>query len=680
MSHRSVLVLAVPIASLCLFAQDAAIQINNGSLPQAQQGNIYAEAFHATGGTSPYHWKISAGVPPPGLAMNSNGDFVGTPAGIGAFNFTVMVTDAESNVATNSFGMTVAAATGFDGPARLPIANVPSSMVDTPATGSIIHVAAGDDLQAALNTVQCGDTIALQAGATFTGTFRFPALSCDDRHWIVVRSSAPIGALPGEGHRLTPCYAGIASLPGRPQYPCNNPRNVLAKLVAASIMGPVIFRNGANHYRLIGLELVRMASATKSAVTLMSVEPGGTANHIVLDRSWLHGTAQDETRGGFNLSGTNHVAVVDSYFSDFHCVAVTGACMEAHALGGGSGNYQDGPYKIEDNFLEASGQAILFGGGPANATPSDITIRFNHFFKPWMWMKGNTPFQGGASGHPFIVRHALELKNATRVLIENNLIENVWGGFGESGYAVLLNAKNQHVASGGDVCPSCEVTDVTIRYPRISHASGGIQMETALSGNGRDGAPAETGARYSIHDVVMDDISRRYNGGGRLFTVANEWPANPLNSISINHVTGFPDPDGGILFVGNLLSNPEMYGFVFTNSIVKAGKYPVWNQSGGSASCGNSNMPLTSLSNCFSSYTFTTNALIAAPPYDSASSWPTGNLFEPAMNQVGFLRSASGNGGNYQLSWNSPFKNKGTDGKDLGADVVGLNQALKGVE
>ncbi len=154
----------------------------------------------------------------------------------------------------------------YDGPARLPTATVASSMADTPAPGAVINVNAGDDLQAALNAAQCGNTIQLQAGATFTGIFKFPARNCDNNHWIIVRTSSPDTALPAEGQRLTPCYAGVASLPGRPQYACGNPQNVLAKLVDSGLIGPVIFQNGANHYRLTGLELTR-PTGTKGAVT-----------------------------------------------------------------------------------------------------------------------------------------------------------------------------------------------------------------------------------------------------------------------------------------------------------------------------------------------------------------------------------------------------------------------------
>jgi len=434
----------------------------------------------------------------------------------------------------------------------------------------------------------------------------------------------------------------------------------------------------ANHYRLIGLELVRM-TGSKTAHTLVSVEQGGHADHIVLDRSWLHGNAEDETQIGFNMSRTQYVAVVDSYFSDFHCTSITGGCLEAHAVMGGTGDYQDGPYKIQNNFLESSAQAVLFGGGRATTTPADITIRFNHFFKPWQWMNWNSPFQGGSSGTPFIVRHALELKNAVRVLAENNLFENVWGGFGEAGTAILLTPINQHVSSGANVCPSCRVTDVTIRYTRISHASGGFAITTPLS-QGGTGAPAKAGARISIHDAVMDDISRKYVGWGRLFLVSNSWPSNPLHQVTINHITGFPDSRDGILLLSNLMTSPEMYGFVFTNNIVTTGRYPVWNAIGSLASCAYADIPVASVRNCFKSYKFTNNALIGGPPQYPPSSWPVGNLFAQDMQTVRFVRAALGVGGNYQLQPASPFKNRATDGKDLGADIVGLNQALKGVE
>jgi len=653
------------------------LQITTGSLPQAQQGSTYSQSFTATGGTTPYSWSISAGTPPPGLTMNSNGDLSGMPTTTGTFNFTVMVADASGKTATGSFSVTTIAGGNYDGPAELPRVTVPSAMADTPAPGAVINVNAGGNLQTALNAAQCGDVIQLQAGATFSGSFTVPAKNCDINHWIWIRTSSPDSALPAEGQRVTPCYAGVASLEGRPQYSCNNPQNVLATVeIQTRGDGPFQFASGANFYRFIGLEVTRPAG-TPGPARLMSTK--GTMDHVVVDRSWLHGALQDETNDGVNLNGATNVAVVDSYFSDFHCIAVTGACTDAHAVAGGVSDTQDGPFLIQDNFLEASGEAILFGGGAATLTPTDITIINNHFWKPWQWMPGNNPFVGGPNGNPFIVKNHLELKNAVRVLIQANLMDNNWGGFSQTGYGILLTPKNQHTPSGADVCPLCQVTDVTVRYSYVSHAGGGIQMASDLSGNGKDGAPALAGTRFSIHDVVLDDLNKKYVGGGTAFEIMNAWPKNPLNTVTVNHLTAFPDPSSHMMIMGNLSQNASMYGLVFTNNLIVTGQYPVWNTEG-STSCAVEDVPITSISKCFTSNTFANNGLIAPPPSFPPSRWPSNNMFPQTINDVGFTNYNNGDGGNYELLPSSPYKNKGTDGLDLGADIVGLNAALANVE
>lgn len=653
------------------------LKITTGSLPQGQQGDTYSEAFTATGGTTPYNWSISAGTPPPGITMSASGNFAGMPTATGTFNFTVLVSDATGKTATGNFSDTIIAGSNYDGPAELPRVTVSSAIADTPAPGAVINVNAGGNLQTALNAAQCGDVIQLQAGATFSGKFIVPAKNCDINHWIWIRTSSPDSALPAEGQRITPCYAGVTSLEGRPQYSCANPQNVMATVeIQTKGDGPFQFAAGANFYRFIGLQVTRPAG-TPGPARLMSAQ--ATMDHIVVDRSWLHGAPQDETHDGVNLDGATNVAVVDSYFNDFHCISIIGACIDAHAVAGGVSDTQDGPFLIQDNFLEASGEEVMFGGGAATLTPSDIEILNNHFWKPWQWMPGNNPFVGGPNGNPFIVKNHLELKNAVRVLVEANLMENNWGGFSQTGYGILLTPKNQHTQSGSDVCPLCQVTDVTIRYVHVSHGGGGIQMVTDLSGNGKDGAPALAGTRFSIHDVVLDDLNKKYVGGGTAFMIMNAWPKNPLNTITVNHVTAFPYPSSHMIVMGNLSQNAPMYGLVFTNNLTVTGQYPVWNAEG-STSCAFEDVPITSITKCFTSYTFGNNGLITPPPAFPPSKWPSNNMFPQTINDVGFTNYNNGNGGNYELLSSSPYKNKGTDGKDLGADIVGLNQALANVE
>jgi hypothetical protein len=652
------------------------LQIETSSLPAGQSGNSYSASLAATGGTQPYNWSVSSGAFPSGVALSTSGAISGVPAATGTFSFSVSVTDAVQNTAAATLSLTVSQAGGYDGPAQLPLATVTTSLADTPATGSIIRVNAGGDLQTALNQALCGQTVQLQAGVTFTGQFTVPAKNCNASHWIIVRTSSPDSALPPEGQRLTPCYGGVASLPGRPAYPCSNPQSVVATIqMTTGGNGPLKLANRANYYRFIGLELTRPYGAPGDA-DLISFE--GTADHIIVDRSWLHGQAQDETSVGVNTNGGTNVAVVDSYLNDFHCIAITGLCTDAHAIAGGGGTNQDGPFLFQDNFLEASGEAVLFGGGPADKTPMDITIQGNHFFKPWQWMPGNPNFVGGTDGSPFIVKNHLELKNAARILVQGNLFENNWGGFSQHGYSIMLTPKNQRTQKGQNVCPLCQVTDVTIRYNQISHSGGGIEIATAKP---KGGTEALAGARFSLHDLVLDDISTNYVGEGVAFEIFNGWQQNPINTVTINHVTAFPDPNSHLLVMGNLDHVPPMYGFVFTNNLVMTAEHPVWNAFGSAAgkTCAQQDVPMTSISKCFTTYTFQNNGLIASPPPFPPSTWPKDNLFPNSPDAVQFVNFNGGNGGNYELLPASPYKNKGTDGKDLGADVAGLMQMLANV-
>ena len=657
------------------------LAVTSNALAGANTGVPYTASLSASGGVAPYQWSLASGALPSGIQLQaSTGVIAGTTALSGSFPFTAKVTDASGQSATAASSLTVSSVSttvssnGFDGPAELPRISIQSAMANTPAPGLTTTVNSGGDFQSALNSANCGDTIQLQAGATFSGVFTFPAKSCDDNHWIIVRTGANDSTLPAEGKRLTPCYAGVSSLPGRPAFNCVSTNNVLAKLVMpAPGAGPLVFAAGANHYRLVGLELTRLAG-TGIVYSLASIATGGTANNLVFDRVWMHGTSQDDTTRGIELSGSTYVSIVDSFFTDFHCTSVSGACTDAQTINGGLGDDQMGPYKITDNFLESSGENILFGGDAATATPTDIQITKNHMFKPLTWMKGQPGYVGGADGNPFIVKNLLELKNAQRVLIDGNIMEDSWGGFSQVGFAILLTPKNPGSTS---VCSVCQVTDVTIRYNSISHVGAGFQIANALSDNG---TAALDGQRYSIHDVVIDDIDGvKYNGPSEFAQLSVDAGAPLLQNVTINHVTAFPS---SILFIiGDMVAtSTAMKNFVFTNNIVNAGIYPVWSTGGGPKNCAYHDQPLTTFNACFKPYSFARNAVVGSSSSYPPTLWPSANFFPASASAVQFVNYHSGNGGDYHLQRSSRYKGAGTDGKDLGADVDAIHSATAGVE
>jgi hypothetical protein len=656
--------------SLVTIQSRSNLTIEANSLSGALVSTPYNSGLSASGGTPPYQWTVSAGSLPPGLQLQAgSGAITGTPSQLGQYSFTAKVTDTASNSAVQSLSLAVSPATAgtFDGPAELPRVYLNTTLADTPAPGSTINVNSGGDFQAALNNASCGDTIELQAGATFARPqYIVPAKPCDDQHWIIIRTSAPDSSLPPEGTRMTPCYAGVASLPGRPAFACPSTQKVLATIAATGTGdGPIAFADGANHYRLLGLEVTRTPDDSKPLGALISAFHSGSMDNIVMDRLYIHGTPNYETRRGVGLSGGTNMAVQDSYLSEFHCLA-GGTCTDSQTITGGKGDLPMGPFKIVDNFLEAAGENIIFGGGEATYTPADIQISHNHFFKPMTWMQG----QPGFTGVTPIVKNLFELKNAQRVLLDSNIMENDWGGFTQHGAAIVITPKNQD-EGGESICPLCEVTDVTIRYTTIAHVAGAFVIGDGVT---KAGGVARAGERYSIHDVIVDDIDgTKYLGRGTFAQIGTV--AQPLlQDVEINHVTAFPNH---AMFSFGAPSPVTIPNFIFSNSIVAAGGAPVWSTGGGAANCAHTDVPVKTVSACFSNYVFGHNAILGSPY--PATSWPTGNFFYTAA-AMDFVNFNGGDGGDYHLLPSSPGIGAASDGTNLGADVDAVLTAISGVQ
>ena len=543
-----------------------------------------------------------------------------------------------------------------DGPAALPTRCINTTLASTPSPGKEIKVSESGGVDAALQSAACGDSILLKAGKTFA-PFTLPEKKCDATHWIIVRTSAADSDLPPEGTRITPCYAGQASLPGRPAYPCTRPKNSLARIELKGRAGAITVLAGANHYRLVGLEVTR-TEGTGIAYGLIRFEDGG--DHIVVDRSWIHGTPLDETVRGLYLGGSSYVGIVDSYFSDFHCIAVSGACTDAQAINGGNSTVPVGVYKIVNNYLEGAAENVMFGGAPGSRIPADIEVRRNHMFKPLIWQPGRPGF----IGKNFIVKNLFELKNAERVLVEGNVMENSWGGYSQVGYGILLTPRGNFAA----------VQDVTIRENFIRHLGSGIQMAASRNGD-EDSLAAQ---RWSIHDDLLEDIDPiAYNGNGIIFQISSNFTKNaPLNNVTLNHVTVFTMAAvKTLMVVGVSPENPRRpFEITFTNNIVPAGKYSVW--STGIGYCKNSGKPSVLFNMCWSSFRIQNNVIVNYP--SDQGPWPPGNFFPTDLGGVGF-ENLDVEEEHFRLSATSRFKSKASDGKDVGANIGAIFVAIKGV-
>ncbi len=572
-----------------------------------------------------------------------------------------------------------------DGPAAVPTACFQTAQASTPSLGALTQVSPSAKLQTAIDNANCGDTLVLQAGQTYSG-FTLPAKNCDSGHYITIRSSALGSGLPAEGMRATPCYAGVSSLPGRPDLNCPSTNNVMAQIAGAAKASQVIGTDtGANYYRLIGLEIAD-TGANGALGGFYNLVLLTSADHIIFDRCWIHGSPTGEDVKGVEFSSSTYVAVVDSYISDIHS-KLSGYGADSSAIGSVTGT---GPVKIVDNFLEASGVTILWGGGSSTNNVTDVEMRRNHVFKPLTWWTKNPAYFGTA----FAVKNLFESKSGVREFVEGNIFENNWAQ-SQKGTAILLGPKNQY----GE-CPSCTVHDVIFRYNIVRHAVNGMGINVVYattclgqSGNGTGNCLFLSGPLYglSIHDNLLDDINAStYSPGsccadGFLIGFNTNQPSNWPHDIQIDHNTGFPVGSGTASIVIN--GAPEVFSnFSFNNNLMTSGnlgfhqvlpgnKLPGCGAKNGSGMTG-------TLNGCMGSTWAATGNVLANSSGSSkfpGDPLPADNTEASSPGAVGFVNFNNGNGGDYHLLSSSPYLHSTSDGKNPGADIDGMEIATAGV-
>jgi len=634
---------------------------------------------------STYTWQFSDGSP-----ESSGATVTHTFSHDGVYDVTVIATDAEGKSASSKQTVIVNVASkpdnrycksdgtwvgttrnnpiAYDGPAALPQHCILTAPWNMPSQGTIIRVEKGQDLMSAYNAASCGQTLSLAHGGVWNGPFEFAAKNCDDQHWITITSD---GKLPGGGVRISPGYAGeMAKFSIRSGY---------------STFG--------DHIRLIGIEWAKQPGKLLYGFVTMK-----GANKIVIERNYFHGNPGEELQHGVIVNTGQSIAVIDSYFEEFHCIALTGACSDAQAIGGGSGGVSDpisqsGPVKIVNNFLEASGENILFGGGGGDGCPNDIEIRRNYLYKPLAWNPSDSSYTGTIK---YITKNLLEFKNGCRVLVEGNVLENSWGGFTQRGYAVLLTPKNQSGDDYGEnLCPNCAVTDVTVRYNYISTAAGAFSLGSGASSNM---GWSQGQHRTSIHDNIAENLQYPtcYECGVMLFELGSgynaEYPPQAsavLSDLSISNLTiiatGTAERPSALLNIGSVPPNvgiPQATNISFRNSIVATQFSGMYTTGGGTNNCmyfaARPATPKTEWEACFAGNSpFTGNVLVGYP--GEATDWPKGNFLAQNWETVQFIDYKDGFGGDYHLSANSQYKNPDADGKDPGADIDKVNEMIKGV-
>ena len=475
-------------------------------------------------------------------------------------------------------------------------------------SGRVLPVAAGGNLQAALDKAQLGDTIVLQAGATFSlpgGPFKLPNKTSGSG-WIYVVSSH-LSSLPSPGVRVGP--ANATNMP---------------KIVAHNGMSALITVANSHHFRFVGIEFAPAPGTTSTYVLVkignLDTSPTTLPHHFVFDRCYVHGFPNTNNQRGIEMDGA-YVAVVDSYISHFQWVNVDAQGLWAFNT--------TGPLQIRNNYIEAATENVMFGGADsrqAALVPANIEIRGNHFYKSLSLIPTR-----------YAMKNLLEFKSARRVLVTGNTFENN-PLKSQNGFALLITPRN------GGKAPWSVTSDIAIVDNRFINVGSGFNIAGL---NDLGAPPTLMTARVLVRDNIVgvtglngaDGRAFQFIAGGSDYTITHNTIIN--SATTPNSTIALADSQRG-----------KISNLVFTNTLSTHTAYGFFGSGVGEGT--------RALNTFFTNWTFSGNALVARP----AGYYPGGNFFPATVTSVRFVNYA---GGNYALAGNSPYSKAATDGTAIGA-------------
>jgi hypothetical protein len=252
----------------------------------------------------------------------------------------------------------------------------------------------------------------------------------------------------------------------------------------------------------------------------------------------------------------------------------------------------------------------------------------------------------GTSGTPasptrWSVKNLFELKNTQDVLVEGNVMENLWSA-DQGGYAVVFTPRNQDFTA-----PWVVVQRVIFRNNLIRHTAGGVN----ILGHDNE-APSQQTNHLTIQNNIFDDMTAATWGTEARFMLIGDG----ADSITIDHNTVITTGTSLLTLYGGSASSPTpITHVVYTNNMSRHNTYGIFGDNFGTG--------LAAINAYLPGSVIARNVLAGG----TASVYPPGNFFPSASAWQSDLANFAA--GDYHLIASSTLKNAATDGTDVGASV-----------
>ncbi len=319
----------------------------------------------------------------------------------------------------------------------------------------------------------------------------------------------------------------------------------------------------------------------------------------------------------------------------------------------------------------ASCTATLQGGNRALGTPVTLTTITVGAALP----ASNTtnPLYNGIA---WAFKNHGELKNARRLLIENNVVENAWSN-AQCGSWLAFNT-----ASAGSA--TNETGNGTIRYNALIGQGDGGNGLSGITGPNNGQVPSHDASwtnnvNYNVlafcgYQLQAGNVPGTKNLNYQHNTVVTYLSPSTMASSSSASGAGIP-PVGPLAIHNNIFDKGTPSSFGLGNSCTEGGV---------TTDCFSNGGAYAGTESFFRNIAYNNNTACTDWPTNTAADWQKHTCADAApwntitanLAGVGFVDTANFD---YRLLQSSGFVGAGTDGLDPGSDFVGVTQHVAGV-